>query len=157
MHGGPYIHRGGPYNIHRGGPYIHLVNQFNSDLAEFIIATLQALAFGQIWSEEHETFFLMSWHMYVLEVSGDFHLDTFLAMWHRMSGHHIKSFMFLRSIFAKSRGLQRCDNKVSQIRIELINYTVHSKIVKMKKISPPWHRHFTGLVMATKIFPFPPF
>ena len=30
--------------------------------------------------------------------------------------------MFLRSIFAKSRGLQCCDDKVSQIRIELINY-----------------------------------
>ena len=53
-----------------------LVNQFNSDLADFIIATLQATALSQYWSEEDETFFLGSGHMYVLEVSGDFESAT---------------------------------------------------------------------------------
>ena len=53
-----------------------IVNQFNSDLANFIITTLQAMALGQYWSEEDETFFLGSGHMYVLEVSGDFESAT---------------------------------------------------------------------------------
>ena len=53
-----------------------LVNQFNSDLADFFIATLQATALGQYWSEEDETFFLGSGHMYVLEVSGDFESEA---------------------------------------------------------------------------------
>ena len=52
----------------------YIVNEFNSDLADFIMATLQASALGHLWSEGCETLFLMSWHMYVLEVSGDLEL-----------------------------------------------------------------------------------
>ena len=50
----------------------YIDNSFNSDLDEFILVTLQPSATRQVWSEEAEKFFLTSWHMYLLEVHGNF-------------------------------------------------------------------------------------
>ena len=52
---------------------------------------------------------------------GRFKIAGYLKYIH-MSWPQEKSFIFLGSILAKSRGLQCCDDKISQIRIELINY-----------------------------------
>ena len=93
---------------------------------------------AEIATHRPQNFYVDSQNLYALGVHGDFHLDTCLATWTRghvgrfkiagylkyihMSWPQEKSFIFLGSILAKSRGLQWCDDKISQIRIELINY-----------------------------------
>ena len=63
---------------------VYVISWFNLDLALFIIVTLQALALLQIWSEEHETFYMTSLYMYLLEVSGD--LELVLRLGKALSG-----------------------------------------------------------------------
>ena len=57
---------------------LYIINLFNSDLDEFIPVTLQPSAIRQVWSEEAENFFLTSWHIYLLEVHGNFQSEDIL-------------------------------------------------------------------------------